>query len=467
MKEQLRQAKLLGHCSEAELDRVIEESEMMTLPAGDLLFSDEDQSKEVWVLLEGELSITKWADGQDIILDHLGPGSFLGEISLLTRTPAEHRARAKTACRLLRIPEPVFQRLLGTCPTIAQTVLQTMSERVRRIEHLLQRHERMAALGTIAAGLAHELNNPASAGHRAAGLLNEAFHAFVSITKELFEQPWTTPEKQFLLELEKTLNSNRSASSIDPVTRSDREQALGSWLEARDIPEAWELAPNLADMGMTPESLDAVAGNLDRQALRNILTWAERSLAMKQFIQEVSRTTSRISDLVRAVKAYSHVDQVSLRMTNVQEDLENTLLMLGHKLRHAAVHVERRYENGALSIQAYGTELQQVWTNLIDNAIDALEGSSHPRGLELHIEKDDEFVKVGIRDNGPGIPADIQSRIFDPFFTTKAVGKGTGLGLEIVKRIVNRHCGTIHVESQLGTTLFKVRLPIRQPSARQ
>jgi len=466
MKECLRQAKLLGHCSDADLDRVIEASEVLSLQSGDLLFSDEDQAKEVWVLLEGQLIITKRAEGQDVIIDHLFPGSFLGEISLLTQTPAQHRARAKGACRLLRIPEPVFQRLLGTCPTMAQTVLQTMAERVRRIEHLLQRHERMAGLGTIAAGLAHELNNPASAGHRAAELLHGTFSELLSMTRQLLPRQWTPDEIHLLSELQKTIiQQDMSIPSIDPVMRSDREEALAAWLEDHGIAQAWDVAPNLAGIGLTSDRLEALANGMSGAALKDILTWIERSVAVEQFIQEVGRTTARISDLVRAVKAYSHVDQVSLRSTNVQEDIENALLMLGYKVRQAAIQIERRYETNLPTIQAYGTELQQVWTNLIDNAVDALESSTPPRRLEVRAATDGEFVNVSLIDNGPGIPPEIQPRIFDPFFTTKAVGKGTGLGLEIVKRIINRHCGTIRVESKPGETRFEIRLPIRQPTA--
>jgi len=225
------------------------------------------------------------------------------------------------------------------------------------------------------------------------------------------------------------------------------------------------VAPNLAGIGLTPDRLEALANGMSGAALKDILTWVERSVAVEQFIQEVGRTTARISDLVRAVKAYSHVDQVSLRSTNVQEDIENALLMLGYKVRQAAIQIERRYETDLPTIQAYGTELQQVWTNLIDNAVDALESSTPPRRLEVRAATDGEFVNVSLIDNGPGIPPEIQPRIFDPFFTTKAVGKGTGLGLEIVKRIINRHCGTIRVESKPGETRFEIRLPIRQPTA--
>jgi signal transduction histidine kinase len=286
------------------------------------------------------------------------------------------------------------------------------------------------------------------------------------MTRQLLPRQWTPDEIHLLSELQKTIiQQDMSIPSIDPVMRSDREEALAAWLKDHGIAQAWDVAPNLAGIGLTPDRLEALANGMSGAALKDILTWVERSVAVEQFIQEVGRTTARISDLVRAVKAYSHVDQVSLRSTNVQEDIENALLMLGYKVRQAAIQIERRYETDLPTIQAYGTELQQVWTNLIDNAVDALESSTPPRRLEVRAATDGEFVNVSLIDNGPGIPTEIQPRIFDPFFTTKAVGKGTGLGLEIVKRIINRHGGTIRVDSKPGETRFEIRLPIRQPTA--
>lgn len=454
----LRQTVLLGQCTSPDLQRVMQQSTEIALAPSEYLFSDDDQAEEVWVLLDGELIITKQVEGDAVIIDHLLPGAFLGEISLLTGTPAAHRARAKGAARLLRIPGDVFRSLLSSCATVTETVLRTMAERVRRIEHLLQQHERMAGLGTIAAGLAHELNNPASAANRAARSLADVVAALQPLARRLAERAWTPEELALLAKLQgETEEGTAASASIDALERSDREEALADWLTRHDVGAAAELATGLADAGLTPDKLDAMAaGNCP--ALADALAWTERTLTIGQLLGEIAQSTTRMSELVRAVKAYSHIDTVTLRQADVHEGLDNTLTILGHKLREAKVAVVREYDRSLPRVPAFGSELLQVWTNLIDNAVDALGGQ---RGtVRVRTSRVEDGVAVEIVDDGPGIPAAIQERIFDPFFTTKAVGKGTGLGLEIVKRIVSRHHGSVRVVSRAGETRFEVRLPL-------
>jgi CRP-like cAMP-binding protein len=235
----VKQTELLRHCTDVELGDALERASEVRLSSGDLLFSDEDEAREVWVLLEGELIITKAADGDEVIIDHLSPGAFLGEISLLTAAPAEHRARAKGDTRLLRIPGDVFHALMRSCAGVTETVLRTMAERVRRIEHLLQQRERMAALGTLAAGLVHELNNPASAANRALGLLREEFAALAPLARRLAKHPWTGEEIGLLRQLdEATLAVDQSARELNALARGDREDALGAWLDAHHVERA-------------------------------------------------------------------------------------------------------------------------------------------------------------------------------------------------------------------------------------
>jgi signal transduction histidine kinase len=464
--EILRTSDLLARCSDAELDDIARRSAEMSLNPGEFLFSEEDRAADVWVLLNGEIVITKVVEGEEVMVDHLYPGAYLGEISLLTATRAQHRARAKGAARLLRIPGDVFLELFRSCQGVMETVLRTMAERMRRIEHLLQQRERMAGLGTIAAGVAHELNNPAAAANRAAGLLKEHFAALDPLARRLAEHTWSPAEVQLLRQLEQATDSaDQSARELDPLARSDREDAVVEWLQAQGIERPWELAPVLVDRGVTAEQLTRLTKGCDAGIVADALAWTEHMATIRQLLDEVGQSTGRISEMVRAVKAYSYVDTKSLRTADVHEGIENSLTVLGHKLRESKAAVVREYDRSLPPIQVFGTELHQVWTNLLDNAADAMA----PAGGTIRIKTSSDGrqggeITVEISDTGPGIPAEIRGKIFDPFFTTKGAGKGTGLGLEIVKRIVRRHRGTLELTSRPGETRFVVRLPLTQPS---
>jgi signal transduction histidine kinase len=459
---------LLRECGDVELAELVARSLEVVLAPGDLLFDEGDVADAVWIVAEGELIITKTTEGDEIIVDQLSPGAFVGEISLLTRSPAGHRARAKAAVRLLQIPAPVFLDLLRSCQAVSVTVLRTMAERVRRIEHLLQQRERMAGLGTLAAGLAHELNNPAAAAKRAAALLKEQVAALDPLAQRLASREWSPPEVALLRQLAAvTVDGDQSARELKALARSDREDELGRWLDGHGIARAWELAPVLVDRGVKVEVLESVMRGCDPSAVSDALAWAERMAAIRQMLEEVEGSTMRITQIAKAVKVYSYADTVSLRSADVHEALEASVTILGHKLREVGARLERHYDRSLPPIQTFGTELGQVWTNLLDNAADAIgtgDGRAGARGGRISVctASDRGGVRVEIADSGPGIPADVLPKIFDPFFTTKGAGKGTGLGLEIAKRIVTRHRGTIDVASTPGTTRFTVWLPLRQ-----
>ena len=499
--DDVRQSALLAGCTQVEIDDVLRRSSEVTLEPGDLLFSDADQAREVWVILDGELVISKMVADDEVIVDNLGPGDYLGEISLLTASPANHRARAKTPARLLRIPADVFQGLLRSCMAVTETVLRTMAERVRRVERLLQQRERMAALGTLAAGVAHELKNPAAAVGRAVELLAVEVDALEPIAKRLAEHPWSEDEVALLGQLKgvtaggngagDTLDpterasreldpterasreldpterasreldpTERASRELDPIARSDREDALTSWLNEHGVDQSQEMAALLAERGIATEQLDRIASGCPAGLLADALAWTQHMATIRQLLGEAAQSTARISDMVRAVKAYSYVDTSSLRSTDVHEGLESSLTILGHRLREASVKVVRELDRTLPRIQSYGTELNQVWMNLLDNAADAAGGKGGT--VRLRTYRDGAYVAVEVADDGAGIPAEHQARIFDPFFTTKGADKGTGLGLDMVKRIVTRHKGTIAVTSKPGDTRFVVRLPAVQ-----
>jgi CRP-like cAMP-binding protein len=357
-RDALARSDLLRGCSDADLADVLARSSEIALAPGELLFGEEDVADAVWILTGGELVITKLADGDEVLIDHLSPGAFLGEISLLTQSPAEHRARAKGAVRLLRVPGDVFYDLLRSCRAVSEAVLRTMADRVRRIEHLLQQRERMAGLGTLAAGLAHELNNPAAAAKRAAALLKEQFGDLEPLARHLASRRWSPEEVKLLQQLEAATGTvDQRTRELDALTRSDREEAVGRWLDDHGIARAWELAPVLVDRGVTAETLDVVMRGCDPAAVADALAWAERMAAIRQMLDEVEGSTTRIAQMVKAVKAYSYADTTTLRSADVHEALENSLTILGHKLRDAGATVERAYDRSLPPIQTYGTEL--------------------------------------------------------------------------------------------------------------
>ncbi|MCX7595019.1 MAG: ATP-binding protein [Fischerella sp.] len=309
------------------------------------------------------------------------------------------------------------------------------------------------------AGLAQELNNPASAARRSAGQLRTTLENLKSLGLKLIEPHLTLAQQERLLELHRHgIERTATPNQFDPLAQTVREDELIDWLESFGIADGWKLAPTLVEAGLNAELLESIGIPRSGNTFAQVLTWLEATLAGTSLLNELDQSTIRISELIQAIKAYSFMDRALLQEVDIHEGLDNTLIILGHKLRKHSITVVREYALDLPRLPAHGSELNQVWTNLIDNAIDAL-GEEGTIWVRTSSEKD--YVMVEIADNGPGIPAEIQSRIFEPFFTTKQVGLGTGLGLEIAHRIVvNQHGGDIRCFSRPGDTRFQVRLPI-------
>jgi signal transduction histidine kinase len=317
----------------------------------------------------------------------------------------------------------------------------------------VREREKLAALGQLSAGLAHELNNPAAAVRRAADQLSTALDSLQARTLRLGRLA-LTPEQ---IEALKTARRTASATppELDPLTRGDREDAIAFRLEDLGLPDAWELAPDLVAAGLDVPDVEKLASALPAEAMADGIGWVADGVAIQGLIDDVRQGAERISTLVQAVKNYSFMDRGAVQDVDVREGLDSTLTMLKHKLGN--VSIIREYDPALPSIAGHGSELNQVWTNLIDNAVDAMGGAGK---LSLRASATPEGVEVEIGDNGPGVPLEVQERIFQPFFTTKRMGSGTGLGLDIAYRIVvNRHGGTIRVASEPGDTRFVVRLP--------
>jgi signal transduction histidine kinase len=338
-----------------------------------------------------------------------------------------------------------------------------MAQRVQAVQTVSQQQAKLISLGTLAAGLAHELNNPAAAAGRATIQLHQIFQALPSLSIKVYQRKNMNPEQlAYVADLEHTLireYTSKSSLHLDPLTESDKEEQIISWLDTQGVADSWKLAQTLVSARLDTVQLDTIRNNLPSDSLPDVLSWLDARLSSEVLLKEIEQSTVRISELVKAIKTYSYMDQAPIQEIDVHEGLESTMTILSHKLKAGNITITREYDRTLPRISAYGSELNQVWTNIIDNAIDAI-GERHGNILLL-TKRENNNIVVEIADNGPGIPQDIQSRIFEQFFTTKGVGKGTGLGLSISYRIVvEMHKGDISFTSKPGDTRFEVRLPI-------
>lgn len=426
------------------------------LNKGDILFNEGESNYNFHVVLSGEIEITKQVGDETRLLAVHRRGEFMGELSMLTGSASIANAKALSPSRVLQVDIDTFRHIMAECSPLADVILTAMAGRTKDVEAQLRQQEKLAALGKMSAGLAHELNNPAAAGRRAAGQLRENFQNLQNLALQL--NSLNKEQLNFIINFQ--LQATEHTTKFDTLTQSDKEDEVTDWLENHDVSNAWKLASTLVSAGIDAQKLDTLADKIPED-INNVLTWLEAALASHGLINDIEQSTSRISDLVKAIKGYSYMDQAALQEIDLHDGIENTLLILNHCLKKGVI-VNREYDRTLPRICAYASELNQVWTNLIDNAIYAMDGKGD---LTIRTYKDNSCLVVEIADTGMGIPPAIQTRIFEPFFTTKGVGQGTGLGLEIAYRIiVKRHKGDIHFESKPGNTRFRVRLPIKSTS---
>ncbi len=459
--EFLRRVPLFADLPEADLQALYQRAEPMTLAAGEWLMREGEMGDALYAVLEGEIEITKRSGEQVMVLAVRGPGEVIGEMALLEQTPRSATGRALQDTRLLRIGKEAFKQMLAASPSAALALLNTFNTRLRGTEAMLRQNEKMAALGTLAAGLAHELNNPAAAVQRSSSHLRDTLAEWQRLAGELDGLGLDSRQHEALHALRREVFRRAAAPlQLDPLTQSDRESELQTWLEANGVDQAWELAPTLVTYGFDADTLKRLSPDFAPRSLPPVIRWLAASCLLYALMDEVRMGAERIAEIVKAVKAYAYLDQAPIQEVDVHEGLENTLVILRHKLK-SGVSVTRDYAPDLPRLEAYASELNQVWTNLIDNAVDAMNGQGL---LTLRTYCHDDQVVVEIGDDGPGIPSEIQSRIFDPFFTTKPPGSGTGLGLHIVyNSVVHKHRGQITFTSQPGATTFRVALPIQLP----
>jgi len=450
----LRKVPVFEGLPEDQVQWFLSRSQELQMKPGETYAHQGAPADAMFVVLEGEVQGRGELAGDTVILP-IPAGSVTGILPFSRMKNFTLGGRAVTDAHLLRFPASLFPELVQKSPELATRLVGLMSDRIRETTRFEQQRDRLAALGKLSAGLAHELNNPASAAKRASSQLRDLLKRVRDASHELGKFDLTPAQRAEIERLEASLTQT-GASPLDPLVASDLEDQLDSLLRSHGQNDMWQLAADLARRNFRPEALEQLFLNLDADTARAALVRISASLEISGLLNEIESSASRISDLVRAIKEYTFMDQAPLQNVDVVKTLENTLTILNHKLKHG-VTVRRDYRDTSLSVNSFGSELSQVWTNLIDNAIDAMGGQGE---LYVRAYRDDNCVVVEIADNGPGISPEVMPHIYEPFFTTKGVGEGTGLGLDTVKRIIRKHHGTIQVRSKPGDTCFQVWLPV-------
>jgi len=459
-KSELLRVPVFADLPDDQIAWFISQSQELHLKAGESYSRQGDPADAMFVLLEGQLQGRGELGGETIIFD-LKPGDVTGLLPFSRMKQFTVSGRAETDSRALRFPASLFPDLVQKMPELTKRLVGLMSDRIRETTRMEQQRDRLASLGKLSAGLAHELNNPASAAKRATSQLRDILKQIKDASHDLGRRDLTPAQKSEIEKLEASI-IQRDEPPRDALTISDLGEQIDSLLRSHGQDDLWQLAADLARKNVKPEVLESLFASLDTDTARAALVRISASVEVANLLKEIESSTSRISDLVAAIKEYTYMDQAPVQNVDVVKSLETTLTILNYKLRRG-VELQRDYQRIPLLVNSFGSELNQVWTNLIDNAIDAMDGKGE---LRVRTYRDDSCVVVEIGDNGPGISPEIKSHIFEPFFTTKGVGEGTGLGLDTVQRIVKKHRGTIQVSSRPGDTRFQVWLPLAKGQPR-
>ena len=442
-----------------QIEWFIQTAEELRFKVGDILITPGTPADAMFVLLEGRLQARGEIGGETVTID-VDAGNVTGRLPYSRMKAFTFSARAITDCRILRFPETKYHDLVQKMPVLTERLVGMMSDRIRETTRREQQRDRLAALGKLSAGLAHELNNPASAAKRASSQLRAMLTKIRDASHELGRRELTATQKAEIEKMEACIIQH-SEPPPDTLAMSDLEEQLDSLLRSHGQNDLWQLAAGLAHRNIQPSLLESIFAEFEPATARAGLVRIAAVAEVYGLLDEIESSTARISDLVLAIKEYTYMDQAPVQNVDIVKSLESTLTILNHKLKKG-VTVKREYQRVPLLVNSFGSELNLVWTNIIDNAIDAMNATGE---LRVRIYRDDSCVVVEIGDNGPGITPDVQTHIFEPFFTTKGVGEGTGLGLDTVQRIVKKHRGTVQVTSKPGDTLFQVWLPLAETPA--
>jgi signal transduction histidine kinase len=457
----LRALRPLDGLTDEEYGWLAENSIEFRAPRGTRLFDDGDRVSRMIILMEGDVQVRRRKGGQGSLFIARS-GALTGLLPFSRMKTAGGTGTVSEDLWALLIDKSQFPDMLAAIPSMAQRCVHVLIDRVREMTRLEQQAEKLSALGKLAANLAHELNNPASAARRAASNLMQDLRAYGSASYEAGKLCLSAEQQEKYRSWNSAMRAGMDARkpAMGPLLTQALEERLIRWMEQHGVANAWEIAPVFAEAGIEIDQLAALDGFLGQEAANLTLVHLAATLRAERMTATMLESTARIFDLIRAIQEYSHMDQAPLQDIDLAQSLESTLAMLHYRLHN--VEVEREYEPELPSIAANGSELNQVWMALMENALDAMRDQGTLRLCTGHAG---DMIHVDIRDDGPGIPPEIRSRIFEPFFTTKPAGPGQGLGLDTVQRILTRYNGSISVESEPGKTCFRVRLPLEQPGA--
>jgi signal transduction histidine kinase len=451
--EGLRRVAALNGLADAEYEWLATHCDEFTYSSGAPLFREGDPATKMFILLKGEVHVRRQQGGLALFIGR--SGQITGVLPFSRMKTHGGQGYAASDVWGLQLEREKFPEMLAAIPSMGQRCVSVLLDRVREMTRLEQQTEKLNALGKLAGNLAHELNNPASAAQRAASGLIEELRVYGHQKFLLGGLCLDEGHLERIRAWRHRLEEQTRQHPVNATHQSEREDTLQRWLRAHGVEQSWQIVPDIAELGITTENLDELAKLLEHKYLEIVLSQFASSARTERMAQAMLDSTTRIFDLIGAVKDYSWMDQAPIQEVDIRQSLETTLTMLQSRLDK--VTVERRFAADLPRISAYASELNQVWMSLLENALDSMEDEGH---LALSAQCSGEFVVIEIWDNGPGIPEENQARIFEPFFTTKPPGQGLGLGLDTAQRIVRQHRGFINVESKPGATCFQVRLPI-------
>ena len=462
---QLRKVPILSSLKDDEL-HCLRGVKRKHVEKGEIIARQGEVSHIFCILLRGEFRVFQTTpEGDQGTVAKLESGDAFGEMALLTSLPNAGSLEALVASELLELDEDQFWDLMTSCPQVRKAIIGNLAFRLQKIQSITLRQENLASLGTLAAGLMHELNNPGSAARRAASQLRENLLRMHELSLKFSKHDLSNEQKQCMFEMQKQALALKQPLMMNSLDQSDAEETLAEWMESANIENAWKMAPTLVSIGMTPAKLERIRDDFNGPMLPEALGWLEALVSSMQLVGTIEESIGRVTDLVHAVKSYVYEGKGQKQTIDINNSIHATLVVLGHKLREKEIVLEKSFASDLPPLHSECTGLNQIWTNLLDNAIDAV--PQHGK-ISVHTwaEKSKEGSEnphmdlcISVSDNGSGIPLESQEHIFDPFYTTKPVGVGTGIGLGIVQRIVDQYNGVIRFSSEPGSTEFVVRLP--------